>query len=229
MLKLLQSTLVVAMLACGALAFATSAQEKTPPTPTPAPRPAPAEAQVYKVGSTVDEALKLTDLDGKAVSFKELRGKVVLVHFWSMNCPYEEVADPKVVALEKAWKDNKDVVILAINANVTEIGAARPAAGYPDLKKHAEKRGFTHRIAADYGNKAADLFQAKSTPHCFVLDRKGVIVYAGGLDDDPKGSKGAETKQYARDAVEATVANKAVEIKESKSYGCSIKRVTPER
>jgi len=138
---------------------------------------------------------------------------------------YEEVADPKVVELEKRWKDNKDVVILAINANSTEIGATKPADGYAAVKEHAKKKGFTHRILADHGNKLADLFQAKSTPHCFVLDKKGVIVYAGGLDDDPKGDKGAATQQYARDAVEAALAGKEVTVKESKPYGCSIKRV----
>lgn len=221
MMNLLQTTLLCAALTCGAV----SAQDNTPPKPEPKPAPAPAEQTPLKLGSTVDESVTLTDLDGKTLTMKELRGKVVLIHFWSKNCPYEEVADPKVVALEKRWKDNKDVVIVAINSNSSEIGTSRPKDGHPDLKKHAEKRGFTHRVCADYNNKVADLFQAKSTPHCFVLDRKGVLVYAGGLDDDPKGDKGEATKQYARDAVEATVANKEVAVKESKSYGCGIKRV----
>src|SRR6185503_15775754 len=71
----------------------------------------------YKLGSVVDEGITLTDLDGKTLTFKELRNKVVFIHFWSTQCPFEEVADPKVAELEKHWKDNKDVVVLAINAN----------------------------------------------------------------------------------------------------------------
>ena len=78
----------------------------------------------YKLGSVVDESLALNGLDGKKLSFKDLRGKVVLIHFWSTQCPYETVADPKFVELEKRWKDQKDVVILAINANSSEIGEA---------------------------------------------------------------------------------------------------------
>jgi thiol-disulfide isomerase/thioredoxin len=216
----MKSTFLVPF-ALGTLALTTPAQEK-PAAPENASAPA---VKTYKLGSTVDESLTLTDLDGKAMTFKDLRGKVVLIHFWSTTCPYEEVADPKVVELEKRWKDKKDVVILAINANSTEIGATKPADGYAKVKEHAKKKGFTHRILADHGNKLADLFQAQSTPHCFVLDKKGVIVYAGGLDDDPKGDKGAATKQYARDAVEAALAGKDVPVKESKPYGCSIKRV----
>lgn len=203
----------------GSLTLSTLAQEKTA---------APAEAGAakgLKLGAVVDESLTMTDLDGKTLTLKDLRGKVVLIHFWSTTCPYEEVADPKVVELEKRWKDQKDVVILAINANSTEIGATPPTDGYAKVKEHAKKKGFTHRIIADHGNKLADLFKAQSTPHCYVLDRKGTLVYAGGLDDDPKGDKGEATKQYARDAVEAALAGKEVTVKESKPYGCGIKRV----
>ena len=187
--------------------------------------PASAEKPACALGSVVDEKLTLTDLDGKTMTFKDLRGKVVLIHFWSTTCPFEEVADPKVMALEKRWKDNKDVVVLAINANSSEIGEARPADGYKAIREHMKKKGLTNKVYVDHGNKLADLFGARSTPHCFVLDRKGTLVYEGGLDDDPKGDKGEATKQYARDAVEAVLAGKDVAVKQSKPYGCSIKRV----
>lgn len=190
--------------------------------PVEAPKPV-----VYKLGSVVDEKLALRDLDGNELTFKDLRGKVVLLHFWSIDCPYEVVADPKFTELEKRWKDNKDVVILAVNANASEIGEAVPSGkpGYERVREHMKTKGLTHRVFADHGNKLADLFEAKSTPHCFVLDKKGTLVYAGGLDDDPKGEKGAAAQSYARDAVEATLAGKEIKVKESKSYGCSIKRV----
>jgi len=112
-----------------------------------------------------------------------------------------------------------------VDANSTEIGTTPPADGYASIREHAKQEGLTHALFADQGNKLADLFQAKSTPHCFVLDKKGVIVYAGGLDDDPKGDKGAATQNYVRDAVEAVVAGKEVPVKESKPYGCGIHRV----
>jgi thiol-disulfide isomerase/thioredoxin len=221
---MMKTSLFLSVLACSALfgvQLSAQAEKKA------APAAAPAAPEAYKVGSTVDEKLMLTDLDGKSISFKDLRGKVVLLHFWSTQCPYEKVADPKFTELEKRWKGNKDVVIAAINANGTEIGPERPkdASGYEAIRAHMKEKGLTHPVYADHGNKLADLFGAQSTPHCFVLDKKGVIVYAGGLDDDPKGEKGEATQQYARDAVEATLAGKPVTVKESKPYGCSIKRV----
>jgi hypothetical protein len=80
-------------------------------------------------------------------------------------------------------------------------------------------------VYADHGNKVADLFNAQHTPHCFVVAQKGVLRYAGGLDDDPKGEKGEATKQYVRDAIDALLAGKGPATRESKPYGCGIKRV----
>jgi len=181
----------------------------------------------YKVGDTVEADIVLKDIDGKEIKLKDLRGKVVFIHFWSMNCPYEKVADPKVDALTKKWA-GKDVVVLAIDANSTEIGEAPPAdlKAYDTIREHLKKKEISMRVFADYGNKVADMFNAQSTPHCFVINQKGVLVYAGGLDDDPKGDKGEEAKQYVRDAVEQTLAGEAVKVTTSKHYGCSIKRVT---
>jgi len=207
---------------CGLVALPLAQDKKQDDHP-----PVQQKEKVYKLGSTVDESVKLTDLDGNQVTFKDLRGKVVLVHFWSMTCPYEIVATPKFVALEKRWKDQKDVVMLAVDSNATEIGAERPTGdgAYADIREYMKKHEFTFPVYADHGNVVADLFQAQHTPHCFVIDPQGKVVYAGGLDDDPRGVKGEEADQYVRDAVEETLAGKEVTVKESKPYGCSIKRV----
>ncbi|MCK6447479.1 MAG: redoxin domain-containing protein [Planctomycetes bacterium] len=192
-------------------------------------KPAPAKVEAYKLGSVVDENITLTDLDGNSLKFKDLRGKVVFIHFWSKNCPYEIAADPKTVALAEQYKD-KDVVCLAINSNATEIGAERPKDGKTDenynaIREHLKEKKMSFPVYADHGNKVADLFNAQHTPHCFVIDQKGVLRYMGGLDDDPKGDKGEATKQYVRDAVNALLEGKEPPMRESKPYGCGIKRV----
>lgn len=222
--------LIPALALCGALCVSAFAQDKKSDKPAPAqekPAAQDKKTEAYKLGSTVDENLTLKDLDGKELKFKDLRGKVVFIHFWSKDCPYEKVADPKVQALEKKW-EGKDVVVLAIASNKTEIGEnpKDATANFDKIREHLKAKGLTNRVFADFGNRVADMFNAQHTPHCFVLDAKGVVVYMGGLDDDPKGDKGDATKQYVRDAVESTLAGKPVEVKESKPYGCSIKRVT---
>ena len=72
---------------------------------------------------------------------------------------------------------------------------------------------------ADHGNKVSGLFQARTTPHCFVIDQKGVLRYAGALDDDPGEKKGETAVVYVRDAADALLAGKDVAVKETKPYG----------
>jgi thiol-disulfide isomerase/thioredoxin len=209
---------------CAALP-ALAQDQKRDDKPTPA-----AKVEPYKLGATVDENITLRDLDGKELKFKDLRGKVVFVHFWSKDCPYEVAADPKTVALAEHFKD-KGVVCLAIDANSSEIGVeapksdVKPADRYKEIRAHLAEKKMSFPVYADHGNKVADLFGAQHTPHCFVIDQKGVLRYAGGLDDDPKGDKGAATKQYVRDAIDALLAGKEPPVKESAAYGCGIKRV----
>jgi len=207
----------------GALALPLAAQD---PKPQPKPDPKPVEApkvELLKVGSTVPETVSMKDLDGKAVTFKELRGKVVIIHFWSIVCPWEAHGDPVTKSLEKTYA-GKDVVILAVNSNQGELGAEPPkdadySKQYESLRKKSKEVGFTQRIIADHGNVISNLFQAKSTPHCFVIDQKGVLRYAGALDDDGMGEKGDKAKVYPRDAADALLAGKEVEVKETKPYG----------
>jgi thiol-disulfide isomerase/thioredoxin len=214
---------------CGALVAPLFAQDKKPAEKPVVP--APAKIEPLKIGAKVDENLVLRDIDGKQMTFKDLRGKVVFIHFWSTQCPYEIVADPKTVALAERYK-GKDVVCLAIDANQGEIGEipakdAKPADTYKDIRKHLAEKKMSFPIYVDHGNKLADIFGAQHTPHCFVIDAKGVLAYAGGLDDDPKGDKGDATKTYVRDAVDALLAGKPVAVTESKPYGCGIKRAAP--
>lgn len=182
------------------------------------------KSKLLKVGSTVPETLTLSNFDGKATSFKDLRGKVAIVHFWSDRCPAERHADPIFMEMEKRYADKKDVVMIGICSNQNELGA-KPAKdadmtkAYSNLRTKAKKVGYTHELLVDHGNKVSDLFQARSTPHCFVIDKKGVIQYAGALDDDPRGKKGKEATNYVTEATRAILADKRPEVTTTKPYG----------
>ncbi|TAH35472.1 MAG: redoxin domain-containing protein [Planctomycetota bacterium] len=204
----------------GALAVPAAAQEAPKQEAPPAAASAAKKAEPLKVGATVAESLTLKDLSGKPVSFKELRGKVVIVHFWSDRCPAEKHGDAVNKQLEEYYK-GKDVAIIAIASNQNELGT-EPAPGadyskhYTNLRDKAKAVGFTHPVLLDHGNKVSDLFQAKSTPHCYVIDKKGTLAYAGALDEGPSTENG---RIYVRDAADALLAGKEVETKETKPYG----------
>jgi thiol-disulfide isomerase/thioredoxin len=182
------------------------------------------EVKPLEIGATVPETVRLMDFEGKPTSFKDLRGKVVMVHFWSDRCPAEKHADPVFLAMEKKYAGNKDVVLLGIASNQNELGA-RPGEGddyakfYGDLRKKRDELGYKHTILADHGNVVSDLFGAKTTPHCFVIDQKGVLQYSGALDDDLPGKKGDQATNYVVNAAEALLAGKKPEVPTTKPYG----------
>jgi thiol-disulfide isomerase/thioredoxin len=186
--------------------------------------PKPDEVVKLKVGSTVPKTVALMDFEGESTSFEDLRGKVVLLHFWSDRCPAERHANPVFMEMEKRYAGNKDVVMVGIAANQNELGAV-PEKGadlsehYTSLRKKRDKVGYKHTILADHGNVVSGLFQARSTPHCFVIDKKGVIQYAGALDDDPRGRKGADATNYLVDAAAAILAGEELPVTETKPYG----------
>jgi hypothetical protein len=82
-----------------------------------------------------------------------------------------------------------------------------------------KKAGVNFLVTVDPGNKITDLLGGQSTPHCFVIDREGVLRYAGALDDDPRGTKGAGAVSYVREAIDALLAGKAVATPTTKPYG----------
>jgi thiol-disulfide isomerase/thioredoxin len=175
-----------------------------------------AQAAPFQVGATVPGTVTFKDLDGKEYSLASYRGKIVFIHFWSIVCPYEKLAEPKCIDLQKTYAD-KGVVEIAINANQGELGSGGPT--YTNLRNHVAQAGVNFLVTVDPGNTLTDQFGGKSTPHCFVIDKQGVLRYSGALDDDPKGIKGAQAKGYVRDAIEALLAGKDVAVTTTAPYG----------
>jgi thiol-disulfide isomerase/thioredoxin len=169
------------------------------------------------VGSVVPSDVTLTDIYGKTHSLVDYRGKVVFIHFWSIVCPYEKLAEPKCIEIQKTYAD-KGIVEIAINANQGEL-RGDGGAPYASLRDHVEKAGVNFLVTVDPGNKITDVLGGQSTPHCFVIDREGMLRYSGALDDDPRGAKGASAVSYVRDAIDAILAGKPIATTTTKPYG----------
>ncbi len=185
--------------------------------------------KIFSVGKAIDPALSLKTIDGKTISFKKLLGKVVVVHFWSTRCPFVRISDPKMVALAKTYS-KKGVVFLGINANHTELQKkGTKKTDFAELKKIAKKRGLPYPILVDPENKVADRFQARTTPHCYVIDAKGILRYQGALDNDPRGRKAEGVRNYLAEALDAVLTGKKVLKPNTRPYGCSIKRAVSKK
>lgn len=215
------------LLLVASLGLPAAAQDPAPP---PAPKPPVEAAPVAKpmgIGDALPKGLVFRTIDGKQQSLDELRGKVVVFHFWSTTCPWEVVAEPKINALSAAFAD-KGVVVLGIAANAKELGPVPEAKAFDEkdetkrpygaLRAKAKESKINHTILVDHAAELGHLLDGKTTPHCFVFDKDGVLQYQGALDDDGQGKK-ENPIAYVREAVTALLAGEKPGVQTTKPYG----------
>jgi thiol-disulfide isomerase/thioredoxin len=209
------------------------AQDKPPAAPPPANPPQQAKPaapkadeakKAYVVGDIVDPALAFVDLEGKPHTLKEYLGKTIVLDFWSIECPISKGYEARFKEIHSEYS-KKGIVFLMIDANVSEIGGAG-ADPFAAIKKYVKDQSIPYPVLADKKNVVADRFGAQTTPHVFILDEKGKLRYAGGVDDDPDIKKDSKAvKSYLREALDALIAGKEPPQTKTKEHGCSIKRV----
>ena len=164
-------------------------------------------------------SFKLQSAAGESHSLSDFEGKTVVLHFQSCRCPWDVAYQDQFNELSKTYQD-QDVVFLGINSNKSE--------DMEMIEKYAEKSNIPYTILKDPGNKVADMYQAKTTPHMYIVDSEGVLRYAGGVEAVP-GSIREVSKmdtQYLAPAIEAIMNGETPEKSVTMSKGCSIKRVS---
>lgn len=173
-------------------------------------------AKTAKVGEPAP-AFTLTDTAGEEHDLADYKGKTVVLEWTSQSCPYVErhyAAETMAKTYDAVGTD--DVVWLTIDSTHD-----RPA---EDLKTWKKEEGFDYPVLADKDGEVGKMYQAKTTPHMYVIDAEGVLQYSGAIDNDPRGEKKAdEVVNYVEQAVTAVKAGESPEKAETKPYGCSVK------
>ena len=154
----------------------------------------------------------LSDLNGRVHTLSDLRGQIVILNFWSAECPWAQRADEALLPLIEDRGD--EVVLLPIAANANEAP--------PLLNEVAAERGLP-LVLHDKYQHVADLYGAQATPHIFVLDKNGILRYQGAFNDVTFRQK-TPTQQYLQDAVEAVLAGERPDQAQTPPYGCAIVR-----
>lgn len=155
---------------------------------------------------------ELPDLNGVTDRLSNHRGRIVIINFWSCECPHSERADKAILAMLAQWRD--DAVMLSIASNRNENIEA--------LKKAAEARRLPV-VLRDADCRVADLFGAETTPHVFVVDREGILRYRGAVDDVTFRRR-TPTRFFLDEAVESLLEGRLPPLTESPAYGCAIVR-----
>ena len=154
----------------------------------------------------------LPDLQGNETQLNQYRGKIVLINFWSCECPHSERTDKSIMSMVVQWIE--DVELLTIASNRNETAEA--------IKNVSEARRIPN-VWLDADCEIANLFEAVTTPQVFVIDRDRILRYRGAVDD-VKFRQKTPTRFYLDEAIESLLSGHLPEVQESPAYGCAIVR-----
>jgi peroxiredoxin len=181
-------------------------------------------SHAMQVGQAAPE-FTLTDTNGKAVKLADFKGKHVVLEWTNPSCPYvvKHYGSKNMQGLQSAYTQ-KGVVWLSVNStNKTHPEYLAPA----DLSK---------KLAGEWGAKASHTlmdadgtvgraYAARTTPHMYIIDPQGKLVFAGGIDDKRSANPAdiPTSKNFVKSALDEALAGKPISVASSAPYGCSIK------
>ena len=161
----------------------------------------------------------LKSFAGKQLSLSDYKGKIVVLEWFNDECPFVKYHYDKVstmVELASKYKD-KNVVWLAINST----SHTTPEQNKDFVAKH----NLPYPILDDRPGKVGRAYGATNTPHIYIIDTKGNIVYEGAIDNSPNGKTpaGKEMINYVDKALAELSGGKRVSTPKTKPYVCTVK------
>jgi hypothetical protein len=167
---------------------------------------------------------KGTDSNGVQHTLSEYRGKFVVLEWANKGCPYDQkhYLSGSMENLQKEWTAKGVVWLSVISSAPGEQGYVTPSEENTYLKTmHAAPTA----ALLDPTSAIARLYEAKTTPHIFVIDPAGKLIYQGAIDDKPttdqQDLKGA--RNYLNEALTDAMAGKPITVASTRPYGCSVK------
>jgi peroxiredoxin len=155
---------------------------------------------------------QLKDLDGNVYSLESLLGRIIVLNFWSAECEWCARVDNELKPFQNHWKEQVNVLWIASNANES----------HDLIEKVANERALKP-VLLDEHQLAANLYGAETTPHFFVVNAVGNMVYQGSWDDISFRQRVA-TQKYVTQAIEELMQNLAPKISQTPPYGCVLVR-----
>jgi len=153
------------------------------------------------------------------VSLNSSMGEKGLVVIFSCNtCPWVLAWQDRYVTLADAFIP-KGFGVIAVNSNEA---FRNNGDNFADMTTHAKKNGYNFTYALDKGARLATEFGASRTPHVFVFDAGGTLVYRGAIDDNARQPAQVEN-EYLSDALNAMLAGQTIAHNSTKALGCTIK------
>lgn len=167
----------------------------------------------------------LKDLDAKEVRLSDFKGKIVVLEWFNPECPFIKRAHERTLSLKDKASSyaGKGVVFLAINSN----GPGKQ--GHEKAANIAGKSawGITYPILLDPDGSVGKQYGALRTPHMFIVDRSGKLVYSGAVDNtrggDPEDADPPPAKNYLDEALTDLLKGRTPQTPQTEPWGCTVK------
>lgn len=160
------------------------------------------------------ENFTLTGIDGKEHSFSSLMGTNGAVLVWvSAQCPVVKAYNDRINAIAAEY-EARGIRFIGINSNATE--------SLEWVTSDAKEVGYKFPVLIDKGNVLADKLGATVTPEVYFVNKEGVLLYHGAIDNDRSGKNIQD--HYLKTAFDAALGGKAIEKTRTNAFGCTIKR-----
>jgi len=180
-------------------------------------------AAVAKVGEAAP-AFAIDATTGKSVSLADQRGKLVVLEWTNHDCPYvrKHYETGNMQTLQKETTA-QGVVWLTV------ISSSPGTQGYVTAKQADElttsRKASPTSVLLDPTGVAGKAYGATNTPHMYLIDKNGLLVYAGAIDDRPTTRRAdvQGAQNYVREALEDVAAGRAVRTPVTRAYGCTVK------
>jgi len=164
------------------------------------------------------------DTAGQRVSLADHRGKTVVLEWINPGCPYvrKHYGAANMQATQKAAVD-KGVVWLSINSTATDATDYLPPERMAAWMK--EQKAAATATVMDVDGRIGRAYGARTTPHLYVIDSKGTLVYAGAIDNRPtaRAADIAGATNHVQAALAEVLAGRSVSVPATQPYGCTIK------
>lgn len=165
-----------------------------------------------------------TDIAGKTVTLSGFKGKPVVLEWTNHECPFvrKHYDSGNMQGLQKTATQGGAVWLSIVSSAEGKQGYTTPEQAQGLLTK--EGAAPTYKIL-DTKGEIGKLYDAKTTPHMFVVDKDGTLVYAGAIDsDDSAKPESIQTAtNYVKDALDSLAVGKPVATPRTEPYGCSVK------
>jgi peroxiredoxin len=176
-----------------------------------------------QVGSAAPN-FRLTDMNGQAVTLGQFKGKVVVLEWNNPDCPFvkKHYGSGNMQKTQAAAR-KAGAVWLTINSSAAGKQGHQDGAGAKAYV--AGQKAQPSAYLLDHAGTVGKGYGAVTTPHMYIIDKAGQLVYAGGIDDKPTPNPAdvAGARNHVLAALSEVAAGKKVSVPTSRPYGCSVK------